>query len=184
MRMTHFEYSDPSNDNEPDEKRGVVLQLKIPTNTKALLFTFNALDDLGKAITDMAFSENGISENTELPEALEEMPAEWKESLLSLRKSFRALHHITMDALQNSAPPDSAASAILQVFSDMGDRTITPEEVPERLVEAMTAVGDIVSLDLDKESARAFHDLISGEINDVSTITRLAAIVTANLLSD
>ena len=66
----------------------------------------------------------------------------------------------------------------------MGDRTITPEEVPERLVEAMTAVGDIVSLDLDKESARAFHDLISGEINDVSTITRLAAIVTANLLSD
>ena len=90
MRMTHFEYSDPSNDNEPDEKRGVVLQLKIPTNTKALLFTFNALDDLGKAITDMAFSENGISENTELPEALEAQFCRgfltWETGQLPLRK--------------------------------------------------------------------------------------------------
>tara|TARA_R100000458_G_C8269739_1_gene244494 strand:- start:1046 stop:1606 length:561 start_codon:yes stop_codon:yes gene_type:complete len=183
MRLTEF--SDFGKNESGDEINSLTLTVKIPMVPKALLMAHNAFDTMGDHLSSMAFEiyEDDLDlEGLKPTEAIQKMPVPWRDCLMSLRRAFRVLHHVAMESLSHDVDADSSAARLIGVFADLENEVITAEEFPQKLLDVVHELGDVIALDLDEHGAESFKKIVSGEVKDPRVLSELAAIVTANLL--
>ena len=186
MRMNPYEFSPEAKPSE--EVDTVTVTLRIPISGAPLLVAFQAIDDLGKKMTELAFVESGktMTDETLDGQFVDSLPPNWQRSMYSLKTAFNILHRIAIDTMNDEVDTTTLAGQVVRLFFDLTQDNIDADELHKKLADILSNTNiDAVALELTDEQARVLNEIRDG-VSDPSTpvLAELGAIITAAYMSD